>query len=100
MTTAVLEDMMYLSYQYIYPAHIEKTMQLRFATDENSTKILRTMFDSLRIELSTALDLSCDSLLRTFGQFRTTAFASSFKSSEEKNANSLAKYVAGFTTGE
>ena len=83
-----------------YPAHIEKTMQLRFATDENSTEILKIMFDALRIELSTALDLSCDTLLRTFGQMRVTAFASSFKSSNEKNAATLEKYVSGFTEGK
>ncbi len=96
MVTAVVEDMMYLSYQYIYPAHIEKTMQLRFATDENSTKIVKLLFNSLSLELSTALDLNCDTLLRTLGSTRSTNVVSAYESSAEKNAKQIETFVNSF----
>ncbi len=97
MTAKVIEDLMYLSYKYIYPAHIEKTMQLRYATDEESTEILKIMFKSLCVEMATALNLTCDSHLRTLGNFHSTNLASAFKATANANATSIEKYVAGFT---
>ncbi|MBR7185388.1 MAG: extracellular solute-binding protein [Clostridia bacterium] len=97
MTTAVLEDMMYLSYKYIYPAHIEKTMQYRYAADSNATEILKIMFNSLCIEMSTALNLTCDSELRKLGNVHSTDIASTYAASAEKNKKTIETYVASFT---
>ncbi len=97
MTAKILEDMMYLSYKYIYPAHIEKTMQLRYATDEESTEILKLMFNSLCIEMSTALGLTCDSHLRTLGNIHSTGIVPVFKTTFNQNTASVDKYVSGFT---
>ncbi len=97
MTAKILEDMMYLSYKYIYPAHIEKTMQLRYATDEESTEILKLMFNSLCIEMSSALGLTCDSHLRTLGNIHSDAIVSTFKTSFDKNVATIESYVSGFT---
>ncbi len=96
MVSAVVEDMMYLSYKYIYPAHIEKTMQLRFATDENSTKIVKLLFNSLSLELSTALDLNCDTILRTLGSTRSTNVVSAYEASAEKNQKQIENFVNSF----
>jgi len=96
MTCSIVEDMMHLSYKYIYPAHIEKTMQLRYASDENSTKIIKILFDSLSIELASALSLDCDKLLRNLGATRSTNIVSTYLASEEKNKAAIETYVAAF----
>ncbi len=99
MTGKILADLSYLSYEYIYPAHVEKTMQYRYAADETATKLLQMTFDSLVLEMSTALNLKCDSLLRQLGSRRMTGFTSVFDSVKNANLELIRKYVDGFSAG-
>ncbi|MBQ3126228.1 MAG: hypothetical protein IJC15_04085 [Clostridia bacterium] len=97
MTCAILEDMMYWSYKYIYPAHIEKTMQIRYASDAESSDILKLMFNSICIEMSTALNLKCDNNLRSLGNVHSKDVVSTFLTTAEKDKGTLETYVNAFT---
>ena len=97
MTCAIVEEMMYWSYKYIYPAHVEKTMQIRYASDEESTRILELMFDSICLEMSTALSLKCDTNLRNLGNVHSFDIVSTFKSTEEADRKKIETYVNAFT---
>ncbi|MBR7185391.1 MAG: hypothetical protein IKD37_07265 [Clostridia bacterium] len=97
MTCAIVEELMYWSYKHIYPAHIEKTMQIRYASDEESTRILEIMFDSICLEMSTALSLKCDNNLRNLGNVHSFDFVSAFKSTETADKTKIETYVSAFT---
>ena len=93
---AILADLIYLSYEHIYPAHIEKTQHYRYATDANATKILQLTFNSLCLELSTALNLSMDTTLRALGQRKISTFASYFDAKKSADMALIDKYVENF----
>ncbi len=97
MTCAILAELMYRSYEIIYPAHIEKTMQLRFAPDEVSTAMLKTIFNSATIDLSMAMNLSCDSTLRTMGNVGISNFAVAFNGIKKQCETGVQNYIKGFT---
>jgi len=100
MCGSVLSDLIYLSYAYIYPAHVEKTMQYRYAADEAATKVLQMTFDSLTVELSTALNLRCDTTLRQLGARRMTQFVSSFEAIKSVSEETVRKYAENFSGNE
>ena len=88
--------MIYLSYEHIYPAHIEKTQQYRYAVDANATKILQLTFSSLCLELSTALNLSIDNTLRALGQRKISTFASYFEATKSADIALIDKFIENF----
>ncbi|MBR7184882.1 MAG: hypothetical protein IKD37_04660 [Clostridia bacterium] len=93
---ALLADLIYLSYEHIYPAHIEKTQQYRYAVDANATKILQLTFSSLCLELSTALNLSIDNTLRALGQRKISTFASYFEATKSADIALIDKFIENF----
>ena len=97
MTAAIVADMMYLSHKIIYPAHIEKAMQMRYSPEESSTEMLKLLFGSLCIEMSTALNLKIDTQLRNMGTTKADNFASVFAGIKSSDAKTLETYVATFT---
>ncbi|MBQ3126229.1 MAG: hypothetical protein IJC15_04090, partial [Clostridia bacterium] len=90
-------DMMYLSHKIIYPAHIEKAMQMRYSPEEDSTEMLKLLFGSLCIEMSTALNLKIDTQLRNMGTTKAGNFASVFAGIKSSDEKTLETYVATFT---
>ncbi len=96
-TAAVVAELMNQSYQFIYPAHIEKIMMFRFAPDEQSTSILKLLFDSLCVEMSTALNMKCDTMLRTMANNHLSNFASAFAGIKKADETTIENYIKGFT---
>ncbi len=72
-------------------------MQLRYSPEEDRTEILKLLFGSLCIEMSTALNLTVDNQLRTLGGLKMNNFATVFKSMEKPNTTLVANYVKSFT---
>lgn len=97
MTSALVADLMYLSHKIIYPAHIEKAMQMRYSPEEDSTEMLKLLFGSLCIEMSTALNLKIDAQLRNMGATKADNFASVFASIKSADEKTIETYVSAFT---
>ncbi len=95
-TAAVVAELMCLSYKIIYPAHIEKMMMLRFAPDEQSSAILHLLFDSLCVEMSTALNMKIDTMLRTLANNYLNNFSSTFAGIRKSDETTLENYIKGF----
>ncbi len=96
-TAAVVAELMHYSYEIIYPAHVQRAMELRYSPEENSTEMLRMLFGTLCVEMSTAMELSVDSQLRTMGGMHLNNFAAVFKSLAKSNTTLVENYVKGFT---
>ncbi len=96
-TAAMVAELMHHSYEIIYPAHIERAMELRYSPDEDSTEMLKLLFSSICIEMSTALNLTPDTQLRTLGGLKMNNFAAVFKSIEKANTTLVNNYVKAFT---
>ncbi len=90
---------MHHSHEIIYPAHIERTMQLRYSPEEESTEMLKLLFNSMSIEMATALNLNVDNQLRTMGIAHVNHFATVFKALSTKNTTIVENYVKAFIDG-
>ena len=59
--------------------------------------MLRMLFTTLCVEMSTAMELSVDGQLRTMGGMHLNNFATVFKSLQKSNTTLVENYVKGFT---
>lgn len=85
MTCRILEDMAYLSMEYVRPAYYETSLERKYARDSDSQEMLDIIFNNINYDLSYVIYLSINDTLRQLVNNNTTDFTSKFVAGVESH---------------
>jgi len=91
MTCRILEDMAYLSMEYVRPAYYETSLERKYTRDSDSQEMLEIIFNNITYDLSYVIDLPINDTMRQLVNNNTTDFTSKFVAGVESYKAKLQK---------
>ena len=85
MTCRILEDMAYLSMEYVRPAYYETSLERKYARDSDSQEMLEIIFNNITYDLSYVINLPINNTMRQLVNNNTTDFTSKFVAGVESH---------------
>ena len=102
-TGIIVEAMSYAGFKYILPAYVERTLQSRYATDEDCTEMLNLVIQNQVLSLSYLFANAVPNGMQfriVYDTVKSGNFASWYKGSEKKELKFMQKLTEFYSTTE
>jgi hypothetical protein len=96
LTGAFLEDLMYMSYEYVRPVYFETALNTKFVRDDESVRMLERIFNGACIDIGLSVT-TIDNDVRTSMAKNIFDIQSTYEKNESANLKSLDDLIKAFT---